>query len=155
MKKSLLILFLFVGLGASAQHSNLHWETDMMTAVDRSIAEKKPLLLFFTGSDWCGWCIKLQKQVFFLPEFEKWAKENVVLMELDYPRRKVVPQPLRDQNNQLQQMFGVRGYPTIWFVNPTKNGDNVNFERIGKTGYVAGGPPAWIGKANQILGIGE
>lgn len=151
MKKSLLILFLFVGLGATAQHSNLHWETDMLKAVDRSIAEKKPMMLFFTGSDWCGWCIRLQKEVFFLPEFEKWANENVVLMELDYPRKKVVPQPLRDQNNQMQQMFGVRGYPTVWFVNPSKTDQNVNFERIGSTGYVRGGPAAWIGKADAIL----
>ena len=155
MKKFVSILFLaiIVGAAANAQHSKLKWETDMMTAVNDAVKSDRPVLLFFTGSDWCGWCKRLQREVFFTPEFEKWADENVVLMELDFPRRTPISQELREQNGQLQQMFGVRGYPTIWFVNPTVNSETnqVNFARIGKTGYVAGGPSAWIGTADKIL----
>ena len=65
----------------------LTWHTDMSKATDISIKENKPIFLFFTGSDWCGWCIRLQKEVFKTPEFIKWAKDNVVLVELDFPRK--------------------------------------------------------------------
>src|SRR5690606_21034927 len=125
---------------ASAQEgSALAWNTDMMKAIDLSIKEKKPLMLFFTGSDWCGWCKRLQAEVFEQAEFQKWAKDNVVLVELDFPRRSALPAALQQQNSELQQMFGVRGYPTVWMVTPTKQENNVNFGKLGSTGYVAGG----------------
>ena len=124
-----------------------------MTAVNKATKQGKPMFMFFTGSDWCGWCKRLQREVFFQPEFEKWATENVVLMELDFPRRTPVSPELRKQNGEMQQMFGVRGYPTIWFVKPTfnKQTNQVNFEKMGKTGYVKGGPTAWITEVNKIL----
>ena len=116
-----------------------------------AIAEKKPLLMFFTGSDWCGWCKRLQAEAFIQPAFQKWAEENVVLMELDYPRRTAQDEEIKQQNTNILRMFGVRGYPTIWFVNPTKNGSEINFGKIGSTGYVRGGAEAWIAEANKIL----
>ena len=61
---------------------DLVWNTDIVKATAESKKSKKPILLFFTGSDWCGWCIKLQKEVFTTDTFKKWAKENVVLLEL-------------------------------------------------------------------------
>jgi thioredoxin-related protein len=65
---------------------DLTWHTDMEKAISISQKEKKPIMLFFTGSDWCGWCIRLQKEVFKKPEFIEWAKSNVVLVEVDFPR---------------------------------------------------------------------
>jgi len=112
---------------------------------------EKPLFFFFTGSDWCGWCIKLQKEVFFKPEFVKWAKENIVLVELDFPRRKKLDETLTKQNDNLRQMFAVRGYPTGWLVMPEIVDKKVNFKRLGSQGYVAGGPNAWIKGAEKIL----
>ena len=107
---------------------------------------------FFTGSDWCGWCKRLQKEVFFKSEFAIWANKNVVLVELDFPRRTKLSDELQKQNRGLQQMFGVRGYPTIWFVTPEIQEDNkINFAKLGSQGYVAGGPPAWIAGANRII----
>jgi len=148
----LLTLFLGFTLSTSfAQTSGPVWHTNVMEAVDKSVAEKKPLLFFFTGSDWCGWCKKLQAEVFFKPEFADWAKKNVILVELDFPRRTALAPEIQQQNQELQQMFGVRGYPTIWMVSPSKQDANVNFAKLGSTGYVAGGPEAWIGSANQIL----
>ena len=150
MKKIILILFLVFG-ALNTQAQGLTWHTDMNKASEIALKTKKPILLFFTGSDWCGWCIRLQKEVFTQPEFAKWAKDNVVLVELDFPRRKQLAPKLAQQNNELQQMFGVRGYPTVWFVKPTTVDKKVSLDRLGSTGYVAGGPEAWLAGANQIL----
>ncbi len=146
-------MLLLVGVSAMAQNneSNLDWNTNLVEAVDKAIATDKPLLLFFTGSDWCGWCKRLQAEAFFKPEFEAWAKENVVLMELDFPRRTAQPEDLKQQNMNILRMFGVRGYPTIWFVDPSKEGSEINFAKIGSTGYVRGGAEAWIAEADKIL----
>lgn len=153
MKSHLLVIALsLVSFASKAQHSGqLVWTSNVMEAVDRSINENKPMLLFFTGSDWCGWCKKLQAEVFEKPEFAEWANKNVVLVELDFPRRTALAPEIQQQNNELQQMFGVRGYPTIWLVSPSRQDVNVNFAKLGSTGYVAGGPVAWIASANQIL----
>jgi protein disulfide-isomerase len=85
------------------------------------------------------------------PEFAKWAKDNVVLVELDFPRKTPMKPELQKQNFELKQLFAVQGYPTIWLANVTQKDGKVNFEQLGKTGYVAGGPEAWIAGANQIL----
>ena len=130
----------------------LTWHTDMSKATDISIKENKPMFLFFTGSDWCGWCIRLQKEVFKTPEFIKWAKENVVLVELDFPRKNEQTDAVKMQNAQLQQQLQVRGYPTVWFVSAAKTAEaKVNLTALGSTGYVAGGPKVWIDGANQII----
>jgi protein disulfide-isomerase len=112
---------------------------------------KKPLLLFFTGSDWCGWCIRLQNEVLKTPEFAAWAKQNVVLVELDFPRRTPQLPDIQQQNAELQQIFEVRGYPTVWLATPTKKDGKINLDKLGSTGYVAGGPSKWLETANQIL----
>jgi protein disulfide-isomerase len=153
MKKMLLLAAMFFAIGLQAQEktSGLDWNTDLMVSVDKAIAQNKPILMFFTGSDWCGWCKRLQAEAFELPAFEKWANEKVILMELDFPRRTEQPQALQEQNMNMQRMFEVRGYPTIWFVAPSKNGTEINFGKIGSTGYVSGGADAWIAEANRIL----
>ncbi len=150
MKKLFLIALFFCGL-VTSQAQELKWYTDVKEAVAVSNKESKPLFLFFTGSDWCGWCIRLQKEVFLTPDFKKWAKEKVVLVELDYPR--AVPQSLeiKKQNSELQEAFGVQGYPTVFFANATNTDGRVNFQGLGRTGYVAGGPTAWLEVANGIL----
>ena len=151
--KNLTLSLLFLSfLSLSFSQEKLVWHEDLKEAITISQKENKPLMLFFTGSDWCGWCIRLQKEVFFKPEFTKWAAENVVLVELDFPRKKAQSQELRAQNAQLQQQFQVRGYPTIWFVKADKNSSGqVNLSQLGRTGYVKGGPAAWIATANQQL----
>lgn len=152
MKKIVFVcIFVFVSVLAKAQETKPEWHTDIKKAVQLSEKENKPLFLFFTGSDWCGWCIRLQKEVFLQPEFVNWAKENVVLLELDFPRRKALAPEVQQANNQLVQLFGVRGYPTVWFVRATEKEGKINFEKLGSTGYVAGGPEAWLKGANQII----
>ncbi len=150
MKKIAIILFLFATFfTASAQDSM--WNTNLEKAIEISNKTNKPLLLFFTGSDWCGWCKRLQAEVFFKPEFETWAKKNVVLVEVDFPRRTQLSQELQNQNSQLGQFFGVQGFPTIWFVNAAKVDGKVNFEKLGNTGYLDGGPLVWLKAADEII----
>ena len=152
MKKILVIAFLTLTSMSMQAQEELTWHTDMSKATDISIKENKPMFLFFTGSDWCGWCIRLQKEVFKTPEFIKWAKDNVVLVELDFPRKNEQTDAVKMQNAQLQQQLQVRGYPTVWFVSAAKTADaKVNLTALGSTGYVAGGPQAWLDGANQII----
>ena len=150
MKKILITLLLVIGSYA-VEAQELVWNNNLNKAMEISKKTKKPLLLFFTGSDWCGWCIRLQTEVFKKPEFAAWAKENVVLVEVDFPRRTALSAELTAQNNELQQFFAVQGYPTVWFVNASKVDGKTNFDKLGSTGYLAGGPTAWLDVANGII----
>ena len=113
------------------------WLVDLDQAYAVSVKEKKPILANFTGSDWCGWCKKLDADVFSKPEFQEWAKKNVVLLELDFPRRKQIPSKNQQQNAAMQQALGITGYPTIWLLTLTKDEVNGKFQvnPMGKTGY--------------------
>ena len=150
MKKILITLLLILGSFA-VQAQELVWQTDIKKAMEISNKNQKPMLLFFTGSDWCGWCIRLQNEVLKTPEFAVWAKKNVVLVELDFPRRTPQSDELRNQNAGLQQAFGIQGYPTVWFATAKMKEGRPSFTGIGSTGYVAGGTPAWLAVADGIL----
>ena len=150
MKKTLISLVLILGSFA-VEAQELTWETDINKAIKVSNKTKKPMLLFFTGSDWCGWCIRLQKEVLKTPEFAVWAKKNVVLVELDFPRKTAQSDAIKNQNNALQQTFGIQGFPTVWFATATQKDGKPSFTGIGNTGYVAGGPAAWLAVADGIL----
>lgn len=150
MKKIFLALLIVATLGMQAQE--LKWHTTVKDAVEASKTTQKPILLFFTGSDWCGWCIRLQKEVLLTPEFSAWAKKNVVLLELDYPQRTPQKPEIQQQNAELQRIFGIQGYPTVFYSNVEVDKEGkINFKAIGKTGYVAGGPVAWLAESNNIL----
>lgn len=150
--KSKIIIAFFLLASTFSNAQELVWHTDAKKAIIESNKSKKPLLLFFTGSDWCGWCIRLQEEVFTKPDFKKWAKDNVVLLELDFPRRTAQDDNLKMQNAQILQVFGVKGYPTIWFVNAQLDNEKINFTQLGSVGYVAGGPTKWVESAKTILG---
>jgi protein disulfide-isomerase len=150
MKKIFLVTLFLVG-ALTVQSQELKWYTDVKEAITVSNKEHKPMLMFFTGSDWCGWCIRLQNEVLTTPEFKKWAVDNVVLVELDYPRRTPQTPELKSQNNELQQAFGIQGFPTIYFTSAEAKDGKVNFKGLGQTGYVAGGPTAWLNVADGII----
>ncbi len=136
----------------------LEWYTDLMKAQERSKATNRPIFGFFTGSDWCGWCHRLQANVFAKPEFVKWAKEKVILLELDFPRAKQLPAELAQQNSSLQQAFNVQGYPTIWifYLEKDKATPNMNINALGSLGYPSGAEAGkeevmFLTNANNIL----
>lgn len=130
---------------------DLVWHTDIDVALEEAANNNKKLLLFFTGSNWCGWCKKLQNEVFFTSDFETWSKD-VVLVELDFPRGIAQEESLRNQNQYLQSMFKVAGYPTVYFVDVEKMSDGrTNLKSLGRTGYVRGGVKKWLNVADDIL----
>lgn len=115
------------------------WLVDVNEAFALSEKTGKPIMANFTGSDWCGWCKKLKREVFDTPQFKTWADKSVVLLELDFPRRFKLPENIQKQNRELQQAFKVSGYPTIWVFNLNKNeAGQYGIEALGKTGYVRG-----------------
>lgn len=151
MKKVFIIVLLVVGSFA-VQAQELKWETDIKKAITVSNNTKKPMLLFFTGSDWCGYCIRLQKDVLKTPEFQTWAAKNVVLVELDFPRGFTQPETLQNQNNALQNIFGVQGFPTLYFATAKLDKKKVpRYTGLGSLGYTTGGPKVWLEQANEIL----
>src|SRR5262245_50368855 len=91
------------------------WQTDYKAALKQAKQESKLVLADFTGSDWCPWCIKLHKEVFDTPEFKEWAAKRVVLLELDFPRKKELSDELKKQNADLRDKLGIKGYPTVVF----------------------------------------
>ena len=156
MKKLILLLFTIVSFTSFSQLIEGNWlnteKPEMNKAIEISQKTNKPIMLFFTGSDWCGWCKKLVKEVYKTSEFNTWAKQNVILVEVDFPKRSKLSSELTAQNNSLKQIFQPRGYPTVYFAKPVKGADgNVQFKTLGQTGYVAGGPTKWIASANQFF----
>jgi len=154
MKTTIHILFLSLVMSINSFSQELTWHTDMNKASELAIEQDKPVLMFFTGSDWCGWCIRLQNQVLKTDAFKTWASENVVLVELDFPRRKKIEKSLQVQNAYMQQLLKVRGYPTVVFVKPQKVAEGkMSLNNLGATGYVQGGPEKWLEVANNIINV--
>ncbi|WP_310554378.1 thioredoxin fold domain-containing protein [Flavobacterium sp.] len=129
------------------------WLTNLEEAQKISKKTKKPILANFTGSDWCGWCHKLSAEVFNTPEFKVWSDKNVVLLELDYPKRKEQTDAIKQQNAGLQQAFQVQGFPTIWVFNldVDKVTKKYNITQIAKSGYVKGGSKAFTDGIDTML----
>ncbi len=121
------------------------WSEDYEKSLAQAKADKKLVLMDFTGSDWCGWCIKLDKEVFSQAEFTDYAKSNLVLVELDYPRSKEQTKELKEQNAKLQKEFKIQGYPTIIVLNSEG-------KKVGELGYQPGGPKAFIAELEKLKG---
>lgn len=105
-------------LAALAPAWAAEWMTDLEAAKAKAAAENKAVLIDFTGSDWCGWCIRLRKQVLDTPAFETYAKDKFVLMEVDVPQDPKFDPALRKRNEQLCEQFSVEGFPTIMVITP-------------------------------------
>ncbi len=114
MKRTLLtMLTALTVLALPSQADEVAWHTDLPKALATAKAENKKVLVNFTGSDWCGFCIKLQKEVFTKPEFQEYAKKNLVLVEADFPHNKKLPAEVKAANEKLKKEHQVKGYPTL------------------------------------------
>ena len=134
---------LFLGGAAAAE---LNWATDYDTALKQAKEEGKLILVDFTGSDWCGWCIKLKAEVFDTPEFAAFANANLVLLEVDFPHRKILSAEQQAANEKLATRFGVKGFPTVFVLNSEGR-------PLAQTGYQAGGARAYINAIQQIPNV--
>jgi thioredoxin-related protein len=140
MKKTLVAtVAALVVLTASAGE----WLTDLPKAQAQAKKQNKLVLLDFTGSDWCGWCIKLKKEVFDTKEFQDYADKNLVLVEVDFPRRKRLSAEQAKANQALQEKYQIQGYPTIIML----NGEG---RKVGELGYMQGGPKVFNGELAKL-----
>jgi thioredoxin-related protein len=114
------------------------WLTSVPQATAQAKKENKLVLLDFTGSDWCGWCKKLDAETFSQPEFADYAKKNLVLVTVDFPSQKPQSAELKAANQALADKYHVNGYPTLIVLKPD---GTVVWNQVG---YLAGGPSAMI-----------
>ena len=120
------------------------WSTDFPAAQAQAKKENKLVVMNFTGSDWCSWCKKLHKEVFGTKEFGAYAKDKLVLVEVDFPNAKKQTDALKKANSALQEKFKAEGFPTIVVL----DGDGKVLWR--QVGYMPGGPEAWISKLKSL-----
>lgn len=113
------------------------WIDDPAIAMERAVREKKDVIIDFTGSDWCGWCMKLVKEVFSHKEFSEEIQKDFVLLEIDFPAHKPQTDAIKERNKALSKKYGVKGFPIIVLV----DSKGVEYAR---TGYRAGGPAAYL-----------
>lgn len=126
------------------------WYADFDEAQKAAKAEGKDLFVDFTGSDWCGWCIKLHEEVFDHESWQKGVAGDYVLVALDFPSgdeaKAKVPNP--ERNQELAELYGIRGYPTIMLM--TAEG-----EVFAQTGYQAGGPEKYLEHMAELRSTGR
>ena len=119
------------------------WLADLPKAVAQAKKENKTVLVDFTGSDWCIWCIRLHEEVFSKPEFAEYAKKNLVLAVIDFPNSKPQSEELKKTNKALAEKYAIEGYPTVVVL----DGEG---KEIGRLGYGPGGPKPFIEKVDAL-----
>jgi len=142
--KRLMTGLLLAGLFGFSALAGEEWLTDINQAKKEAAEKNLPILADFSGSDWCGWCIKLDKEVFSQKEFKAFAKDRVVLFLADFPRAKELTADLKMQNEQLRKAYAVEGFPTVLLLDA---GGKV----IARTGYRKGGAGAYVDHLKDLL----
>lgn len=143
--KSLLIatLLTFLTTFAPAAESELAWGTDLPAAKTKAKTSGKMILLDFTGSDWCANCIILNKRVFLSPEFAAYARENLELVEIDFPHDKEQTDAQKKANDAVQEKYRVEYYPTVVVLNSRGR-------KLGTIMYEGEGPQAFIDRIKKL-----
>ncbi len=118
------------------------WLTDLDEGIAVAKADKKAILVDFTGSDWCGWCIRLKKEVFDQKEFAA-ASKDFVLVELDYPQKKKQSAEEKAKNKALAEKFAIEGFPTIMLLDS-------DGQPFAQTGYQEGGPAKYLAHLAEL-----
>jgi len=114
------------------------WSDDYKASLATAAKEHKNVLLDFTGSDWCGWCIRLKHETFDQPAFKEYADKNLILVEVDFPQGKSQSHEVKKQNDALQQQYQVQGFPTLVLLSP--EGKVIKQQ----SGYIPGGPKGFV-----------
>ncbi len=113
------------------------WQKNYEAALKQAAAENKFVLIDFSGSDWCGWCIKLDKEVFSQDEFISYAKDNLIPVLVDFPRKSPLTAEQKKSNEALAQQYKIQGFPTVLILNPKG-------EVVERTGYQPGGAAKYV-----------
>lgn len=136
MKRALVCFLMVIGIQLFAENlptePHINWYSNYQEALKASQSSSKPIVLFFTGSDWCTWCTKLEKEALNTPEFINAVGDKMIFVKLDFPRKGSSDPAIKTQNEELQKKYSVRGYPTLIVISPTE-------QQIGITGYRPGG----------------
>lgn len=140
----LLVLTFLASSSIAAFASGDGWFTNFEEAKKNAAESGRPILADFTGSDWCIWCKKLKAEVLSQDAFLDYAKNNLVLMEVDFPRNKKLPAAVSTQNQKLMQQYGIMGFPTILLLDSQGN-------VIAQTGYKQGGAKAYVQHIKELL----
>ncbi|MBA4387592.1 MAG: thioredoxin family protein [Verrucomicrobia bacterium] len=144
----LVVVILLLGLAAPYYFEDAPrlsaWETDYAAATARARGSGKYVFLYFTGSDWCGWCKRLDKEVFATPEFRKYAEQSFVCVYLDFPQKRRQSDDLRRQNAELAARYRIEGYPSIVILSHSG-------EYIATRGYQPGGAMKYIETLHATL----
>ena len=144
MKKSCaLFMVLLLGVTSIATAAE-GWLTDFEAAKKQAAEKNLPILVDFSGSDWCGWCIRLEEEVLSQDAFKEYAKDNLVLFLADFPRNTPQPEEVSEQNKGLAEKYEVRGFPTVLLL-------DAKGEVLAKTGYQQGGPEAYVDHIKGLL----
>jgi thiol-disulfide isomerase/thioredoxin len=142
MKKIIYIALFFLTQFSVAQD----WVSSWSHATESATTLNKPILLVFSGSDWCAPCIKLDRDIWTTPVFQSYAKKNLILYKADFPRRKAnqLPEPLASENNKLAEQYNTKGYfPLVVLLSPKK-------DILGQTAYLNISPEAYIEKLQDM-----
>jgi thioredoxin-related protein len=100
--------------------SQVQWLNNYDKAIEQSKEEKKPILLVFSGSDWCKPCIRLEQKVFQAEEFKQYATDKLVLLRADFPRKRKnkLPKSQKKHNEILAEKYNKKGeFPLVLLIN--------------------------------------
>ena len=140
---------LMISAAASLQAAELTWQTDFAEASKQAAQEHKYILLDFTGSDWCPWCIKMDREVFDQSQFSDFAGKKLILVKVDFPRKAAQSPAEKSQNEELAKKYAIEGFPTYILL------DSSGKEVRRQVGYLQGGATAfidWLGLSAQTKG---
>jgi len=130
-------LMILLPIAMTAAAGDEKWLSDFDQARKLAAENNRPILADFSGSDWCGWCIRLEREVFSQGDFKSFAKDNLVLFLADFPMRKSLDDGLKRQNEKLAEAYGIQGFPTVLLL-------DADGKVLARTGYRPGGAASYI-----------
>ncbi len=126
------------------KNSPINWLINLEEAQEIAETENKHVFIHFTGSDWCGWCMKLKDEIYSKQPFIDYVSENLVMVKIDFPKKIKQSEEIKQYNRSLAQKYQIRGFPTVLLLNP-------NGEIIGKTGYQRGGSEKYVEHLKEFI----
>jgi protein disulfide-isomerase len=145
MRKIMIITLTAIGLSACISYAGLDdWQTNFEQAKNTATEKKQPIMAVFSGSDWCLWCMKLEKEVLTKDEFKNYAKDNLVLFVADFPSSHKLKKETLKQNQDLADKYGVQGFPTVLIL-------SADGKVLAKTGYRTGGAEQYVEHLKSLI----